>query len=38
VYEEGKIVGRFNSIWRLEPDNAWRVVFDKGEAVCSIKP
>jgi ketosteroid isomerase-like protein len=38
VYEDGKIVGRFNSIWRLEPDNAWRVVFDKGEAVCSIKP
>ena len=39
VYEDGKIVGRFNSIWRLEPDNSWRVVFDKGEAVCgSINP
>ena len=38
VYEDGKIVGRFNSIWRLEPDNNWRVVFDKGEAVCHIKP
>jgi ketosteroid isomerase-like protein len=38
VYEEGKIVGRFNSIWRLEPGNAWRIVFDKGEAVCSPKP
>jgi len=38
VYQEGKIVGRFNSIWRLEPDNAWRIVFDKGEAVCSAKP
>jgi ketosteroid isomerase-like protein len=37
VYEDGKIVGRFNSIWRLEADNAWRVVFDKGEAVCSAK-
>jgi ketosteroid isomerase-like protein len=38
VYEDGKIVGRFNSIWRLEADNAWRIVFDKGEAVCSTKP
>jgi ketosteroid isomerase-like protein len=38
VYEEGKVVGRFNSIWRLEADNSWRVVFDKGEAVCGIKP
>jgi ketosteroid isomerase-like protein len=38
VYEEGKIVGRFNSIWRLEPDNNWRIVFDKGEAVCGINP
>jgi ketosteroid isomerase-like protein len=38
VYEDGKIVGRFNSIWRLEADNTWRIVFDKGEAVCSSKP
>jgi ketosteroid isomerase-like protein len=35
VYESGKLVGRFNSIWRLEADNAWHIVFDKGEAVCS---
>jgi ketosteroid isomerase-like protein len=27
---EGKIVARFNSIWRLEAPNVWRVVFDKG--------
>lgn len=26
----GEEVGRFNSIWRLESDNQWRVVFDKG--------
>ena len=26
----GKIVARFNSIWRLEAPNRWRVVFDKG--------
>jgi ketosteroid isomerase-like protein len=38
VYEDGKVVGRFNSIWRLDPDNVWRIVFDKGEAVCSTKP
>ena len=27
---EGQVVGTFNSIWRLEPDGKWRVVFDKG--------
>ena len=26
----GKRVGTFNSIWRLDPDGRWRVVFDKG--------
>jgi ketosteroid isomerase-like protein len=26
----GNIVGYFNSIWRLEADGSWRVVFDKG--------
>ena len=31
---EGKIFGNFNSIWRLEPDGKWRVVFDKGCDVC----
>lgn len=29
----GKIVSRFNSVWRLEAPNTWRIVFDKGEAV-----
>ena len=38
VYQQGKIVGRFNSVWRLEAPNTWRVVFDKGEAVCSATP
>ncbi len=37
VYQAGKMVGRFNSIWRLEADNTWHIVFDKGEAVCSPK-
>ena len=27
---EGKNVGSFNSIWRLDADGVWRVVFDKG--------
>lgn len=26
----GKIIGRFNSIWRREAPGVWRVVFDKG--------
>jgi ketosteroid isomerase-like protein len=26
----GKIIGRFNSIWRKDEDGQWRVVFDKG--------
>ena len=26
----GKAIARFNSIWRLEGPNRWRVVFDKG--------
>lgn len=30
----GKQVGRFNSIWRREPDGRWRIVFDKGERPC----
>ncbi len=38
VYVDGKEVGRFNSVWRLEGTNTWRIVFDKGEAVCGAKP
>ena len=26
----GKVVARFNTVWRLEAPNQWRVVFDKG--------
>lgn len=29
----GKVVARFNSIWRREAPGVWRVVFDKGESV-----
>jgi ketosteroid isomerase-like protein len=31
----GKLIGRFNSIWRLEADGRWRVVFDRGAPVCA---
>jgi ketosteroid isomerase-like protein len=30
----GKPLGTFNSVWRLEADGQWRVVFDKGCDVC----
>jgi len=32
---EGKQIARFNSVWRLEPDGKWRIVFDSGEDVCN---
>jgi ketosteroid isomerase-like protein len=28
--ERGKITGRFSSVWRLEPEGRWRVIFDRG--------
>lgn len=27
---KGRVIARFNSIWRLEAPGVWRVVFDKG--------
>lgn len=30
----GRVVGRFNSIWRREAPGVWRIVFDKGSPVC----
>lgn len=38
LLQQGRIVGRFDSVWRLEAPNTWRVVFDKGEPVCSAPP
>ena len=40
VYDAaGKVVGRFNSIWRLEAPGRWKIVFDRGEAPpCPCKP
>lgn len=28
----GKLIARFNSVWRQEAPGVWRVVFDRGEA------
>jgi len=39
VYDpQGKRVGTFNSIWRLEPDGRWRIIFDNGCPPCDCGP
>lgn len=35
---DGKLVARFQSVWRLEAPNTWRVVFDGGTPACDCKP
>ena len=30
ITASGEQAGRFNTIWRLDADGEWRVVFDKG--------
>lgn len=30
----GTPIATFNSIWRREPSGEWKIVFDKGSAVC----
>ena len=38
VYDaHGKLVSRYNSIWRLEAPNTWKIVFDRGSPVCDCK-
>jgi len=32
---QGKLIARFNSVWRLEAPGRWRIVFDKGADVCA---
>ena len=34
----GKVLARFNSIWRRQRDGRWQVVFDKGSPVCAPPP
>jgi len=31
---QGEVIGRFTSIWRLEADGRWRVIFDRGCPAC----
>lgn len=35
---QGRLVGRFTSVWRLEPDGHWRVVSDMGSPACDCAP
>jgi ketosteroid isomerase-like protein len=30
----GRVIARFQSVWRLESPGQWRIVFDRGNAVC----
>ncbi|MDP3616698.1 MAG: nuclear transport factor 2 family protein [Rhodoferax sp.] len=32
---QGKLIGTFTSIWRLETAGVWRIIFDKGNEVCN---
>ncbi|MFI4968695.1 MAG: YybH family protein [Lysobacterales bacterium] len=34
---QGRLIGTFNSVWRLEAPGRWRIVFDKGSEVCGPK-
>ena len=34
----GKVVLRYRSVWRREPDGRWLIVLDRGEAVAPPKP
>jgi ketosteroid isomerase-like protein len=31
---KGTRIGTFNSVWRRQPDGAWKIVFDKGCPPC----
>jgi len=31
---DGKLIATFTSIWRLDAQGTWRIVFDKGNEVC----
>ena len=34
---DGKVIARFYSTWRLEPDGNWKIVLDDGYDVCDCK-
>jgi len=36
VYDAGgKLIATFNSIWRLEANGEWQIIFDKGSRACA---
>jgi ketosteroid isomerase-like protein len=36
VYDsEGEVIATFNSVWQLNASHQWRIIFDKGNAVCN---
>lgn len=35
---KGELIGTFTTVWRLETDGKWRVIFDKGCDVCKPVP
>lgn len=32
----GRLIGRYNSIWRLEAPGRWQIVFDRGETPAPV--
>ena len=30
----GSSIATYNSIWRLDPQGQWKIVFDKGSRIC----
>ena len=32
---KGTLIGTFSTVWRLETDGRWRVIFDRGCDVCA---
>jgi ketosteroid isomerase-like protein len=35
---DGKVISRFTSIWRKDPDSHWRVIADQGVDACECPP
>ncbi len=35
---DGKVVARYRSVWRREPDGRWLIVLDRGEPADAPKP
>lgn len=35
--QNGKLISRFSSVWRLEAPGRWRIVFDRGVDICDCK-